>query len=77
MRLIENMCAGKRIVTSNPLVRGEAFYKKEQFFVAEHLDFSGLKSFLRNEPKHSEDMRLAAGHAGFSLDNWLDRIFEG
>jgi hypothetical protein len=76
MRLIENMCAGKKIVTSNPLVRGEAFYTKEQFFVAEHLDFAGLKSFLRNEPQRSGDLRGAAGHAGFSLDNWLERIFE-
>ncbi len=75
MRLIENMCAGKKIVTSNPEVRKESFYTAEQFFVAESLDFDGLQEFLEGGVPGAPDTRSAA-HAEFALDRWLDRIFE-
>jgi hypothetical protein len=77
MRLIENMCAGKKVVTSNAAVREEEFYAAEQFFVAENLDFTGLKGFLKSDLQASKDARPRTRHAEFSLDHWLDRIFEG
>ena len=76
MRLIENMCAGKRIVTSNPAVRRESFYTEQQFFVAESLDFEGLKEFLERGVPGTVDLN-SGQHAEFALDRWLDRIFEG
>ena len=77
MRLIENMCAGKKVVTSNATVRDEVFYTAEQFFVAADLDFEGLEAFLQSEVHGSKDAHPRTRHGEFSLDRWLDRIFEG
>jgi hypothetical protein len=76
MRLIENMCAGKKIVTSNAAVRGEKFYSKDQFFVVENLNFSGLKAFLETETEVSTtEVPRSARYSEFTLDRWLDSIF--
>ena len=76
MRLIENMCAGKKIVTSNATVRGETFYSEDQFFVVENLDFSGLKAFLKTETQGSTTgAPREARYSEFTLDRWLDSIF--
>lgn len=76
MRLIENMCAGKKIVTSNARVRGEDFYSEDEFFVAENLDFAGLKDFLSRARQCPEDPHRTACRTEFALERWLDRIFE-
>lgn len=70
MRFIENLCAGKRIVTSNVRVRGEPFYSPQRIFVAEDLDFSGLPEFL-GAARGVQWPRPVQ----FSLDRWLDTIF--
>jgi hypothetical protein len=77
MRLIENLCAGKKIVTSNARVRQEEFYSEDQFFVAENLDFTGLKDFLKTDTQGSDVAECSARRAEFSLDHWIDSIFEG
>lgn len=77
MRFMENMCAGKKIVTSNVAVRAEQFYAEDRFFVADNLDFTGLKSFLTSKVRGSTDGRSTVPHPEFSLDRWLDCIFEG
>jgi hypothetical protein len=75
MRLIENMCAGKKIVTSNGRVRTEEFYSKQQFFVTEDLNFDGLKEFIAAGVQSGA--AAEPQHRGFSLDNWVERIFGG
>lgn len=77
MRLIENLCAGRKIVTSNVLVREETFFSSAQFFVVDDLDFIGLKEFLGTDDHVKRDWREFPPHTEFSLDHWLDRIFEG
>ncbi|WP_404712369.1 hypothetical protein [Sphingomonas sp. MMS24-J13] len=47
MRLIENLCAGKKIITSNPRVRKERFYSPDRFHVFDGLDFTGIDAFLQ------------------------------
>lgn len=46
MRTIENLCAGKKIITNNPAIRGEDFYSEDRIHVFDGLDFSGVKGFL-------------------------------
>jgi len=46
MRFIENMCAGRKIVTENARIKGEDFYREDRFLVIEDFDFSGLRAFL-------------------------------
>jgi hypothetical protein len=46
MRVIENICAGKKIITSNAYIECEDFYNPDQFMVFKNLDFSGVKEFL-------------------------------
>lgn len=46
MRIVENLCAGKKIITSNPRVRNEPFYTEDRFLVFEGLDFSAVRDFV-------------------------------
>jgi hypothetical protein len=75
MRFIENLCAGKRIVTSNPRVRGEPFYTPQRIFVAEGLDFTGLPQFLGSGAGAARQPQEWQRPPQFSLDHWLDTIF--
>lgn len=55
MRIVENLCAGKKIITSNPRVRDEPFYTEDRFLVFEGLDFSAVRDFVArdlDEPDH-------------------------
>lgn len=47
MRMMENLCAGKKIVTNNAWVRGEPFYSPDRIHIFDGLDFSGVADFLR------------------------------
>ena len=46
MRTIENLCAGKKIITNNPAIRKEPFYSNDRIHVFDGLDFNGVKAFL-------------------------------
>jgi len=46
MRIIENLCAGKKIITNNARIRHEPFYSEDRILVFEGLDFSGVKDFV-------------------------------
>lgn len=46
MRTIENLCAGKRIITNNPAVRAESFYSDDRIHVFDGMDFRSVKRFL-------------------------------
>lgn len=47
MRVMENLCAGKKIITNNRNVLNEPFYSPDRFFVYDDLDFNGVKEFLK------------------------------
>jgi hypothetical protein len=49
MRVVENLCAGKKIITSNPRVRDEPFYTEDRFLVFEGLDFSAVRDFVARD----------------------------
>jgi hypothetical protein len=71
MRTMENLCAGKKIITSHAGIRHEAFYSPDRFHVFEDLDFSGVKAFL--------DVPLADPQATFPqfhLGSFVRRLLE-
>lgn len=49
MRMMENLCLGKKIVTSNAWVRQEPFYSPDRIHVFDGLDFSGVADFLNGD----------------------------
>ncbi|OZA19995.1 MAG: hypothetical protein B7Y02_00160 [Rhodobacterales bacterium 17-64-5] len=46
MRVMENLCAGKKIITNNINVRQAPFYREDRFLVYDGLDFSKVPAFL-------------------------------
>ncbi|MBI2262597.1 MAG: hypothetical protein HYU62_13145 [Caulobacterales bacterium] len=46
MRVFENLCAGKKIITNNPRIARERFYSPDRIHVFSGLDFSGVKAFV-------------------------------
>lgn len=46
MRVMENLCAGKKIITNNKEIMGAPFYTPDRICVFENLDFSEVKSFI-------------------------------
>jgi len=49
MRIAENLCAGKKIITNNARIRHEPFYSEDRILVFEGLDFSGVKDFVNRD----------------------------
>jgi hypothetical protein len=49
MRIIENLCAGKKIITNNARVLTENFYSEDRILVVYDLDFSNVDSFVLKE----------------------------
>jgi hypothetical protein len=47
MRIIENLCAGKKIITNNQNVMNAEFYSEERFLVFKNLDFTEVSDFLK------------------------------
>ena len=70
MRFVENMCAGRKIVTTNPQVEREAFYTPDRFHVVKNGDFTGIREFL-DRPLTSD-----TSFADFALDNWTDQLLK-
>lgn len=68
MRVIENMCAGKKIITASQGVRDAPFFDPTQFHVVPDLDFSGVEDFLR-QPIVRRELPLE-----FSIGQWVDRV---
>lgn len=46
MRVMESLCAGKKIITNSAWVKTEPFYTKDRIHVFNGLDFSGVAEFL-------------------------------
>lgn len=70
MRLIENMCAERKIVTENRRILDEPFYRDDRFLVVDGHDFSAVPDFLARPIESDLDTRA------FSVDNWLRRLIE-
>ncbi|MBL8480672.1 MAG: hypothetical protein JNJ60_00630, partial [Rhodocyclaceae bacterium] len=47
MRMMENLCTGKKIVTNNAWVKREPFYSPDRIHVFEGMEFGGVADFLR------------------------------
>ena len=65
MRFIENMCAEVKIVTANPRIRDEPFYRADRFLVIDGENFDAIPSFLAMPITSTLDLDA------FSLRNWV------
>jgi len=70
MRLIENMCAGRKIITDNPRILEEPFYREDRFLLVDGHDFSRVPEFLSTPI--SSDLDVYAFH----IDRWAARLIE-
>lgn len=70
MRLIENMCANRKIVTENPRILEENFYREDRFLLVDGHDFSAVPDFLAQPITSELDTRA------FSVDNWVRNLVE-
>jgi hypothetical protein len=61
MRMIESLCAGKKIITNNQWVKLEPFYSPDRIHVFEGLNFSGVADFLET-PVSAPEERFPAFH---------------
>ena len=61
MRMMENLCTGKKIVTNNVWVKKEPFYSPDRIHVFEGVDFSGVTEFLK-WPLAEPDAEFAKYH---------------
>lgn len=46
MRIIENICSGRKIITDNTHLKSESFYSEDRFFIYEEENFDGIKEFM-------------------------------
>ncbi|MEE4206494.1 MAG: hypothetical protein V2I39_09380 [Erythrobacter sp.] len=65
MRLIENMCAGCKIVTENPRILDEPFFREDRFLLVDGHDFSALPEFLARPVTSDLDVEA------FRVDTWV------
>ena len=72
MRTIENLCAGKKIITNNRLIQAEAFYSDDRIHVFDGLDFSGVKAFLARPLRDP-----GADFPEFHISNFVRRLVDG
>ncbi|MDJ0978413.1 MAG: hypothetical protein QNI87_07740 [Erythrobacter sp.] len=68
MRLIENMCAGRKIITENPRILDEPFYREDRFLLVDGHDFSAIPEFLATPITSKLDVEA------FHVDNWARRL---
>ncbi len=68
MRVIENICIGKKLVTTNVNIINEPFFDKNQVFLLGVDDMKDLKAFIRSDYKPKEYPEL-------KLESWLRNIF--
>lgn len=46
MRVMENLCAGKKVITNNKMIREEVFYTQDRILVFDQLNFVQVMDFL-------------------------------
>lgn len=69
MRVAENLCAGKKIITNNYNIKEEEFYDTDTIFVYEGANFKGVDEFLKKEIVRKNHFTK------WSIQNWVDAIF--
>lgn len=72
MRVFENLCAGKKIITNNERIRREPFYSPDRIHVFEGTDFSGVKAFLETPLQEADDTFPA-----YHIQTFVNHILEG
>ena len=72
MRTIENLCAGKKLITNNPAIRREPFYSDDRVLVFNGLDFSAVPAFLATPLRDPH-----ATFPEFHIDNFVRRLVSG
>ena len=72
MRVFENLCAGKKIITNNPRVRQERFFSPDRIHVFEGLNFTGVKVFI-DTPLADPD----AGFPDYHIQTFVKHIVDG
>lgn len=70
MRLIENMCAGRKIITDNKRILDEPFYREDRFCVVDGYDFSAVPNFLASPITSELDVEA------FRVDNWAGMLLQ-
>ena len=61
MRMMESICAGKKVITNNARVKEEPIYSPDRIHVFTGLDFSGVSEFLQT-PISDPDERFRQFH---------------
>jgi hypothetical protein len=61
MRTIENLCAGKKIITNNRLITADSFYSADRVLCFEGFDFGAVSAFL-DVPLQRAEERFTAFH---------------
>jgi len=70
MRLIENMSAGRKIVTQNARILDEPFYRADRFLLVDGHDFSAVPEFL------SRPITSILNVEAFRVDNWAQNLLD-
>lgn len=71
MRVFENLCAGKKIITNNPRIRRERFYSADRIHVFSGLDFAGVREFL-DRPLAEPDAQFPEYRIQAFVSNLID-----
>ena len=69
MRIIENLCAGKKIITNNQYIENDYFFSDDRILVFKDLDFSGVKLFMERKLADPEKT-----FPEFHLNNFLKHM---
>lgn len=72
MRVFENLCCGKKIITNNRRILSESFYSPDRIHVFEETDFSGVTAFLER-PLSDE----AATFPAYHIQSFVRHIVDG
>lgn len=72
MRVFENLCAGKKIITNNARILAEPFYSPDRIHVFEGADFSGVKAFV-STPLRDPDEPFAQ----YRIQAFVHHLVEG
>ena len=72
MRIFENLCSGKKIITNNGRILAESFYSPDRVHVFKETDYSGVKAFLEL-PLADEGETFPAYH----IQSFVRHLVEG
>ena len=71
MRTMENLCAGKKIITANQGIVIEPFFSPDRILVFNGIDFSDVREFL-DTPLRDPDARFASYHVSSFTKHLLE-----